>query len=279
MTTASSAPPTREELLAEFGDEYLSIRSLFRFCFVPSGRLALLQELTLEEDWGANDFVLLKYLAVHLRLAIEQGRYVWNGDQAVLTAGRLMTRTGAPIYVGLVENSSPDDSPWVMNWVGERPSCAELPAPPDLGEWPELSPSAEVVVVCELEDQERRLEIPALEGIPTVAKLDAIAGAVSWSLHRGLAARQIHGGGRGYFVPVWFRSRESLEEAPDHVAPLVVQDGGRVVVRTLLEPHVAWPLARCVVERDEQLPGWLLQSWEDVQKGDGSGGTDGGEDV
>jgi len=31
--------PSPEELVREFGDEYLSIQSLFRFCFVPGGRL------------------------------------------------------------------------------------------------------------------------------------------------------------------------------------------------------------------------------------------------
>ena len=64
---------TSQELLADFGEEYLSIQSLFQFCFVPGGRLNLLKELTLEEEWGINNFVLLKYLAVHIRLAIEQG--------------------------------------------------------------------------------------------------------------------------------------------------------------------------------------------------------------
>jgi hypothetical protein len=132
----SAVHPSREELLADFGDEYLSIQSLFQFCFVPGGRLNLLKELTPAEEWGANNFVLLKYLAVHVRLSIEQGYYVWNGEQIVLSAGRFATPQGAPLYLGLVKNSTPDENPWVMNWIGERPSCAELPQPAELGEWP-----------------------------------------------------------------------------------------------------------------------------------------------
>lgn len=261
--------PTREALLAEFGDEYLSIQSLFRFCFVPGGRINLLKELALEEDWGANNFVLLKYLAVHVRLAIEQGNTLWNSEQLVLTVGRLTTKTGAPVYAGLVPNAAPEENPWVLNWVGERPSCADLPAPPELGPWPELDPGAEVVVACEIGSDERQVRVPLIEDAPAVAQICAIAGAVQWSLRRGLAVRQLHGGGRGWFVPLYLEDRTDLERAPDAVAPLVAQ-GERVVVRTLLEPYVAYTPARVVVERREQLPAWLLDAWDEAREGGGA---------
>ncbi len=263
---APSPPFTRERLLTDFGDEYLSIQSLFQFCFVPGGRLNLLKELTLEEEWGTNNFVLLKYLAVHVRLAIEQGCYVWNGDQIVLTAGRLSTATGAPIYIGLVQNSTPDENPWVLNWVGERPSCAELPAPPDLGAWPPLEAGSEIVIAFDLSGEDRRLRVPGLTDAPVVAQASALSGAISWSLHRGLVVRQIHGGGRGFFAPLFLTSREDVTEAPDLVAPLLRQ-GSRLVVRTLLEPHVAYSPARAVVERWEQMPPWLVESWDRAVEG------------
>ncbi|MEW6072653.1 MAG: hypothetical protein AB1726_08700 [Planctomycetota bacterium] len=253
--------PTSAELLADFGDEYLSIQSLFNFCFVPGGRLNLLKDLTLEEEWGSNNFVLLKYLAVHVRLAIEQERYVWNGDQIVLTAGRLTTPSGTPIYLGLVKNSTPDENPWVLNWVGERPSCAELPEPVNLGVWPSVDAGSEVVIACDLSNGERRVRIPEIGEAPVTTQLCALAGAIQWSLHRGLAVRQIHGGGRGYFVPLFLTNREDLTLAPDLVAPLLVQSK-RLVVRTFLEPHVAYSPARAVVERWEQLPAWLLEAWD-----------------
>jgi len=258
---AYAVRPAREELLADFGEEYLSINSLFRFSFVPGGRLGLLRELAVLEEWGIKEFVLLKYLAVHVRLAIEQGRYVWNGDQIVLNAGRLTTPTGAPLYAGIVRNQTPGENPWVLNWVGERPSSPDLPEPPDLGVWPPLVPGAEVIIACDLDDEERRARIPVLAGAPLVARIAALAGAVSWSLYRGLAVRQIHGGGRGYFVPVYLRTREDLTAAPDLVVPVATQ-GERLVVRTLLEPHVAYAPARAVVERCEQLPPWLLDAWD-----------------
>ena len=263
LAARALAHPSREDLLRDFGDEYLSIQSLFHFCFVPGGRLSLLKELTLAEEWGDNNFVLLKYLAIHVRLAIEQGRYVWNGDQIVLTAGVLATPTGAPIYIGLVKNNTPDENPWVLNWVGERPSCAELPEPADLGVWPALVPGSEVVIACDLTSDERRARLPELSELPVVSQICALSGAVQWSLHRGLAVRQVHGGGRGYFVPVYLASREDLTMAPDLVAPLLVQ-GRRLVVRTLLDSHVAYSPARAVVERWEELPPWLLEAWDNA---------------
>lgn len=263
LAEKASERPTSAELLADFGEEYLSIQALFQFCFVPGGRLNLLKELTLDEEWGANNFVLLKYLSVHVRLAIEQECYVWNGDQIVLTAGRLTTPAGTPIYLGLVRNSTPDENPWVLNWVGERPSCPELPEPADLGAWPPIDSSREIVVACDLSSGDRRIRVPEIGAAPAVTQISALTGAIHWSLHRGLAVRQIHGGGRGYFVPLFLTSREDLTMAPDLVAPILVQ-GERLVARTFLDPHVAYSPARAVVERWEQLPPWLLDAWDSV---------------
>jgi hypothetical protein len=265
--------PLREQLLADFGDEYLSIQSLFQFCFVPGGRLSLLKELTPVEEWGMNNFVLLKYLAVHIRLSIEQGRYVWNGDQIVLTAGRLFSSKGVPLYIGLVRNSTPDENPWVLNWVGERPSTAELPEPADLGEWAPLDPRNEVVIACDLSSDERRAKLGALGEASTVVQNAAIAGAVHWALHRNLAVRQIHGGGRGYFVPVYLGSRDDLTVAPELVAPIQVQSN-RSIVRTLLDPHVAYSPARAVVERWEQIQSWLLDAWDQATDGSSAASAD-----
>ena len=96
---APAAQTSRAELLATFGEADLSIQSLFRFCYLPAGRISLLKDLAVEEEWGSKDFALLKYLAVHLFLSIEQGRYAWNLDQIVVAAGGLTSRTGAPLFL------------------------------------------------------------------------------------------------------------------------------------------------------------------------------------
>jgi hypothetical protein len=284
LATRNTPRPSREELLADFGEEYLSIQSLFQFCFVPGGRLNLLKELTPIEEWGQNNFVLLKYLAVHVRLAIEQGRYLWNGDQIVLAAGRLSSTKGMPLYIGLVQNSTPDENPWVLNWVGERPSTAELPEPADLGCWPAFEPGREVVIACDLSAEDRRARLGTLADLEPLIQGAAIAGAVHWALYRRLFVRQIHGGGRGYFVPVYLTSRDDLTIAPEFVAPIQVQ-GERLIVRTLLEPHVAYSPARAVVERWEQLPPWLLDAWDtatgagDAGRSDDEEGADDGDEA
>jgi hypothetical protein len=255
--------PTREQLLADFGAGDYSIQALFRFCFVPSGRLALLRELAPEEEWGDNHFALLRYLATHLRRAVEQGAYVWNGDQLVLCAGRLTSRSGTPLYVGVVHNTTPQDNRWVLNWVGERPSCPEVPEPPLLGTWPNLEPGAEVLLGFDPADADRRPPLGPLESLPPLLQSHCLVGAMHWSLHRGLAVRQLHGGGRGYFVPLYLTQRADLSLPPDFVAPVFTQ-GRRVVVRTLLEPQAAYAPARVAVDRWETLPNWLVEAWEDA---------------
>lgn len=259
--------PSVDELLASFGEEELSIQALFKFCYVPAGRLSFLKELAVPEEWGARDFALLKYLAVHMHLAIAQGAFVWNEEQLVMSAGRLTTKAGAPIYLGISPNTQPDGNPWVVNWVGERPSTPKLPAPPNVGPWPALQPGAEIVVACDFEHPERRVQLPNMDAAPVVAKMNAISGAVSWALHRGLAARQLHSAGHGWFVPVYLSSREDLLATPDFVVPLLVQEADgrtRYVVRSQLTAHNAYAPARAMVERGEQLPGWLLSSWEEA---------------
>ncbi len=270
---ARSAPPasngvhvTHDELIGAFDGEVFSVQSLFRFCFIPSGRLKLLRTSTADEGWGTGQFALLKYLAVHLRLAIEQGRYVWNGNQIVLTAGRLASPTGVPLYVGLVPNQANDTNPWVLNWVGERPSSATLPASPELGDWPAHDWARELVVACDFSSSRRTL-LPEVGDASCTAQNAAVTGAIHWAIHRGLAVRQLHAGGHGYFAPVYLRSRDDLTKAPDFAAPLLVQDE-RLIARTLLSPDAAYAPARAIVERREQLPAWLLDAWDGTTTSD-----------
>ena len=263
MTLTDTEPvqlPTREELLAEFGEADLSVLSLFRFCFVPVGRLGLLKSLTREEDWGAGDTVLLKYLAVHVRLSIEQGRYSFNDEQIVLTAGNLRTQAGVPIYVGLVRNHTSTENPWAMNWVGERPSCSPVPEPPCLGEWDSLDPASEIVLGVDLEDSERLERVPELANAPADLSTAALVGACHWALHRGLATEHRHSGVRSYFLPLYLRSRADLCAAPDLVASAEVQ-AGRLLIRFVLDPEIAYAPARAVVDRCDLLPAWLRESW------------------
>lgn len=239
--------PTRAQLLSAFGNDHFSPEALLNFCALPPDRLELIKDLAQPEDWGAKDLVLLKYLAVHVPMAIAQGGYVWNGEQIVLRAGHLATPGGAAVYLGL---SRTDGSRWAPDWAGERPGKVEALVPADLGPWPELDTRLEVVVAMD------QFPSQALAGLPLVIQNAAVAGAVEWSLRRGLFARQLRDTSRGYFVPVHLTNRDG---APELVAPIQVQ-AGRLVVRALIEPRVAYATARALVERREDLPGWLLDA-------------------
>lgn len=250
---STSLRPTRAQLLAAFGGDPLSVESLLDFCSIPVEALARLASLAGEEDWGEKDFVLLKCLAVQLRLAIEQGRYVWNGAELVLRAGNLGSAGGEELYLGLVRG---EETPWLLERVGERPPDCESLEAADLSVWPVLDPSREVVIACDLAFL--RAKLGALAGLSLIAQNAALTGAVVWALRRGHAVRQVHGQSRGYFLPVYLTRREG---APDLVAPIQVQSR-RLVVRTLLDPHSAYAPARAVVERREQLAPWLIAAWQ-----------------
>jgi len=271
MTLIENEPavrPTREQLLAEFGEADLSVQSLFRFCFVPTGRLGLLKALALDEDWGTGDGVLLKYLAVHVRLSIEQERFVWNEDQLVMTAGNLRTSTGVPIYIGLVRNTTSNENPWALNWVGDRPSCTELPEPPLLSAWDPIEPGVEIVLGVELEDSERLAGVSTLADAPSALRTAAIVGACHWAMHRGLPASHMFAGIKSYFIPLYFESRADLCSPPDLVCSVVVQSN-RLLIRSVLDPEIAYPHARAVALRCDQLPGWLQESWAASAIGEG----------
>ena len=137
-------------------------------------------------------------------------------------------------------------------------------------DWPVLDPRNEVVIACDFASEERRAKLGSLAEASLVVQSSAIAGAVHWALHRNLAVRQIHGGGRGFFVPVYLTSRDDLTVAPELVAPIQVQSN-RLVVRTLLDPHVAYSPARAVVERWEQIQSWLLDAWDQATEGNAAG--------
>ncbi|MFT5286055.1 MAG: hypothetical protein ACI8TQ_002223 [Planctomycetota bacterium] len=259
-----SLRPSREELLAEFGEGDFSVQSLFEFCFVPVGRLSLLKELALDEDWGTGDVVLLKYLARHLRLEIEQGRYVWNEDQIVLRAGDLRSTTGVPIYVGLVRNFTSDENPWAMNWVGDRPRCSERPELAELSIWPELDPAAEIVLGFNVDHGERLMRIPSLAEASSQIQISALIGACHFALHRGLAVPHEHNAAPGYFLPIFLSSCADLSAAPDMVCSVFAHHN-QTLIHAVLDPHIAYGPARAVVARSENLPNWLLEAWSAIE--------------
>lgn len=250
-----------DHLLAPFeGHRVGEVKGLHSFAFMPGTQLDRLAKLALDENWGHDNFVLTKYLAEHVPLSISQNRMSFFNDQLILTAGSLQTRYGTPVYLVFELSTSSAGAPWALRAVTDRPRAVSLPQPPQLPEWPQLEAGSEVVIAHEhiLEDNEDRVRF--LSQTPRVAQMCAVAGAIQWSIHRGLVIQQLYFGTQSYFVPVYLTSREDITAPPDLVAPVQVQPG-YLVARTLLLPHMAYARARVAANRADQLPSWLLRGW------------------
>ncbi|HAM50982.1 MAG TPA: hypothetical protein DCP92_09955, partial [Nitrospiraceae bacterium] len=214
----------------------------------------------LDEDWGRDSYVLKGYLAFHVRRAIEQDAFCISGESIITTAGMLQTRYGTPLYLIFSPNNRPEINPYYLEFVGDNPRCGDLPQHPQLPDWPMINMGAEIVIAYEhiLGDNEARLSY--LGNITRVAQMCAISGAVQWSLHRNLHIRQLYLGTPNFFVPLYLQNRENITSSPDLVAPIQVQKN-HLIVRTVLEPYMAYPWARIVATRHDQLPSWLLSAW------------------
>lgn len=249
-----------EHLLAFRNHRPGEVKGLHAFAFLPPTQLERLAKLVLDENWGRDNFVLTKYLAEHVPLSLSQGRHAAFDNQLIVTAGSLQTRYGTPVYVVFEPSPAGAASPWTLRAVTDRPRTAVLPQPPDLPEWPTIDTGSEVVIGHEhiLEDNEDRVSF--LGQTPRVAQMCAVAGAIQWSIHRGLLIKQMYFGTQSYFVPVYLTSREDITAPPDLVAPVQIQPG-YLVARTLLLPHMAYARARVAANRADQLPSWLLRAW------------------
>lgn len=252
----------QETLLEEFGSSYTTnvVGRLHRFAFVPEHLIEKLAREALAEHWGRKNFVLRKYLAVHVPWAIEQGRFTLGEEQLYVTAGQLQTRYGTPLFLVFQRTEGPGQSPWRLVATGSQISAPELPTPPETPRAPELERGAEIVMSHDhiLEDNLDRVAF--LADTPPVAQMCAVSGAIQWSLNRGLQLANWYFGQMNYIVPLYLQSRENITRSPDVIAPIQVSPGN-LIVRTVLEPSMAFPNARVAVPRHDQLPAWLLEAW------------------
>lgn len=252
---------TKEELIAEFGNAKSDVQKLNNFAFIHDDKLEILAKGALQENWGEDLFVLRKYLAVHIPMSIEQGRYIWNGEQLFVAAGSLQTRFGVPLYLAFEPNTGGRQK-FYLKWIGDRPQCSEFPEPPVFKNWPEIDLASEIVIATDhiLGDNVERILF--LKDTPPVAQICAVTGAIQWSLYRNLQIKQMYLGVESYFVPIYLQTRENITSAPDLVAPVQVQPD-RLLVRTVLLPHMAYDKARVVVTRHDELPTWIVSSWNE----------------
>lgn len=250
-------------LLEQLGDPRTNkvVQRIRHFAYMRPPVLEHLTRTAFSENWGPNDFMLEKYLAVCIPWSIEQGKYTYSDNQWYVTAGHLQTRYGTPLYLVFTHNQNPQN-PWYLAHSGSQITAPELPMPPDVPSAPAIERGAEIVMMDEhiLGDNANR--VPFLAGTPPVAQMCAVAGAIQWSINRDLHCPYWYYGRMNYVVPLYLQSREDVTKAPDAVAPIQV-DPDRLLVRTVLAPHHAYPNVRVTVRRHDQLPPWLLSAWSE----------------
>ena len=273
-------------LLNHLGSAYTTrpVERLKDFAFLSPQALKNLREAALPEYWGSHNFVLEKYLAVHVPWAIEQGQNTRSENQFYMRAGHLQTRYGSPIYLVFEENMNPNQQPYHLTYAGSHIVTNDGEGAEDAEDLPgETSiPSAEPIplgVQIEMRDDHIMEKIPErmpfLRDTPVVSTICAIAGAINWALSLDLQLAYWYNGRMGYLVPLYLTKRESIMAAPDAVAPLqLVND--RWMVPTILEPRFSYANARVAAKRHDELRPWMLSVWEDHALEGGAGEEEGG---
>ncbi len=254
----------RDELLKQLGDPYTNkiVERLFHFAFVPTEILESIAREALSQVWGNNNYVLTKYLAVHIAWSIEQGHYTVGNNQFYVTAGHLQTRYGTPFYLVFAKNRNVGREPYCLVTAGSNISAPQLPIPPDIPASPEIPRGAEIVMMHDHILGENADRVPFLSQTPRVAKMCAVASAIQWSMNRNLQLPYWYFGRMSYLVPLYLQSREDITAAPDLIAPIQVNPDS-LHVRTVLLPHMPYANARVAVKRYDQLPHWMLSAWAD----------------
>lgn len=256
--------PLHLELLEALGERYTNhvVREFKQFAFMPDSVLDYLRSDALSENWGNDNFVLDFYVAVNVRWSIEQGRYTRAGNQIYVSAGNLQTRYGTPLYLVFEPNNKPGAQPYALVRAGSNIIAPDLPVPPEIASPPGIDRAAEIVLMHDHILRDNQDRVPFLSRTPPVAQMCAVAGAVQWSINRGLELGYWYFGRMQYLVPLYLQSRENITVAPDLVATMEATKTN-LLIRTVLEPHMPYAKARVAVERHDRLPPWLLDAWND----------------
>lgn len=253
---------THEELLEALGPATTPqvVDRFRRLAFVHNSNLSNIAAAALNEAWGSNLYALEKYLAVQVAWSIEQRTYTDSDNQIYVSAGHLQTRYGTPLFLIFERNSRPSMQPLICVGSGSDIRASRLPTPPEIPTVPEITPGSEIVMLHDHILNENSGRVPFLGRTPPVAQMCAISGAIQWSLNRGLQIPYYYFGNMNFLAPLYLQSRENITQAPDLIAPVQVNPS-KLVVRTVLLPHMPYANARVAVERHDQLPAWMLDAW------------------
>lgn len=251
-----------EQLKKDIGSPYTTKLNerLHSFAYVPMPVLQALAESALTENWGDGLHTLKKYLSVNIAWSIEQGQVTFADDQFYITAGHLQTRYGTPLY--LVFMAGDRGAPWKLIKAGAHINAPSLPGAPEIPSGMAIPRGVEIVMQHDHMLRDNADRVAFLRDAPPVAQMCAISGAIQWSLNRKLHLPYWYYGSMNYLVPLYLRNREDITAAPDLVAPIQITNN-QILVRTVLEPHMPYSNARVGFTRHDQLPPWMLSTWND----------------
>ena len=173
-------PFLKEELLSMLGNAFTNevVARLRRLVHLPVIRAADLSRAALSENWANDNYVLEKYLAVHIAWSIEQDRYTTSENQLYVTAGHLQTRYGTPLYIVLERNTNVGGQPLYCVYIGSNISAPSLPVPPEIPAAPEIARGAEIVMLHDHILRENADRVPFLDRTPPVSQMCAVSGAI-----------------------------------------------------------------------------------------------------
>lgn len=250
-----------------------SVEALHRFAYIPPAKIQMLADLLPDEEWGEGHPVLTKHLAVHLPRCLAAGCFVINEKkQLVVPSGFRTAADNQAIYLAFGENqrkgSGTQDSPTWLAYVGTTPHTnGEILTFPkiDAEQWPLLLRTGRPFVETNVESRVPQNAPKWAQDMPVLSFQEMLVGHTMSAFRDGTAAPMWMRDQPAYLIPVWCASRESLETDPDFVACAETAGPDVLVIRTLGEAPEFYPRARAAVSRWEQLPSWLLASWEDAE--------------
>lgn len=253
---------SKEEILEWMGTSLTPrvTERLQRMAYIPDTVMQTLASECLNENWGADLFVLEKYLSVHVGWSVEQSRFTVTDDQLFVSAGWLQSRYGTPLYLVFEKNRNPGRQPLALVRAGSRISAPQLPIPPEIPDGPHIPRGVEIVLSHDHILADNADRVAFLAQTPPVAQICAVSGAIQWALNRSLQLPYWYYGRMNYVVPLYLTSRENVAMAPDLVAPVEVSEQ-MLLVRTVFLPHMPYANARVAASRHDRLPPWMLDCW------------------
>jgi hypothetical protein len=254
--------------------------NISEFTYVPFwGKfLDQLAKAAIREPWGTDYSYLRTYCEANFELAYDQGLIYEDIEKrfAIWRVGHLVTSDGTPIYAYLVRNNLDGKQPYVLvtalwshrlvvKYRSEKGQIEErIPVQPPPNEPRYLIPAYQPEYRIEyawdhfLSEHFPRLR-DALPGLSQRTLYVSVFGATELAhrLHRQNAVPQYHRGRYQYLLPLYI-THDNMAGKPDLVAALEEDSDRSVyVVRTLLEPEMAYANARCVATNISQFRSWV----------------------